>query len=68
VTAACGAVLRVELNPARGSERKKARPCVVVQRDAANAPSPTLIVCPSPTRVAGPETCSTSPSAAGSAG
>jgi mRNA interferase MazF len=46
VTTARGAVLRVELDPARGSELKKARPCVVVQRDAANATSPTLIVCP----------------------
>jgi mRNA interferase MazF len=46
VTAARGDVMRVQLDPARGSEMKKARPCVIVQRDAANASSPTLIVCP----------------------
>ncbi|MGA8533454.1 MAG: type II toxin-antitoxin system PemK/MazF family toxin [Candidatus Tumulicola sp.] len=36
----------VTLDPAVGSETKKKRPCVVVQRDAANAVSPTTIVCP----------------------
>jgi len=46
VTASRGDVMRVQLDPARGSEMKKTRPCVVVQRNAANASSPTLIVCP----------------------
>jgi mRNA interferase MazF len=36
----------VALDPAAGSESKKTRPCLVVQRDAANAASPTTIVCP----------------------
>lgn len=34
------------LDPARGSEQAKTRPAVVVQRDSANAVSPTTIVCP----------------------
>lgn len=36
----------VTLDPTVGSESKKTRPCLVVQRDAANAVSPTTIVCP----------------------
>jgi mRNA-degrading endonuclease toxin of MazEF toxin-antitoxin module len=36
----------VALDPAVGSESKKKRPCLVVRRDAANAASPTTIVCP----------------------
>ena len=38
--------MRVELDPTIGSELKKTRPCVVVQRNAANRTSPILIVCP----------------------
>ena len=34
------------LDPVRGSEQAKTRPAVVVQRDSANATSPTTIVCP----------------------
>lgn len=37
---------RVALDPAVGSEQAKTRPCVVVQRNAANRPSPITIVCP----------------------
>ena len=33
-------------DPVRGSEQAKTRPAVVVQRDSANATSPTTIVCP----------------------
>jgi mRNA interferase MazF len=29
-----------------GAETQKKRPCLIVQRDAANASSPTTIVCP----------------------
>ena len=36
----------VKLDPAVGSEAKKTRPCLVVQRDSANLMSPTAIVCP----------------------
>jgi mRNA interferase MazF len=39
-------VWRVALDPTVGSEIRKSRPCVVVQRDAANRTSPTTIVCP----------------------
>lgn len=41
-----GDVFRVNLDPTVGSETRKTRPCVVVQRDAANRTSPTTIVCP----------------------
>ena len=41
-----GDVLRIEPDPAVGSEMKKSRPCVVVQRDSANEKSPVVIVCP----------------------
>jgi mRNA interferase MazF len=41
-----GDVWWVSLDPTIGSETKKKRPCLVVQRDAANATSPTTIVCP----------------------
>ena len=41
-----GDVVWVDLDPASGSELKKTRPCVVVQRDAANATSPTTIIAP----------------------
>ena len=46
MTIARGDVLRVDLDPAVGSEMRKSRPCVVVQRNAANQTSPTVIVCP----------------------
>ncbi len=41
-----GSVWYVRLDPIVGSELAKTRPCVVVQRDAANHTSPTTIVCP----------------------
>ena len=41
-----GDVVWVDLDPAKGSEVSKRRPCVVVQRDAANETSPTTIVAP----------------------
>ncbi len=41
-----GDVVRVQLDPTRGSEIRKTRPCVVVQRDAANRGGRTTIVCP----------------------
>jgi mRNA interferase MazF len=41
-----GQVWHVALDPAVGSEQAKTRPCVVVQRDSANATSPVTIVCP----------------------
>jgi mRNA interferase MazF len=41
-----GEIWRVVLDPTVGSEVRKVRPCLVVQRDAANRSSPTTIVCP----------------------
>jgi mRNA interferase MazF len=41
-----GDVWWVSLDATIGSETGKKRPCVIVQRDAANASSPTTIVCP----------------------
>ena len=41
-----GQVWSVALDPTVGSEQAKMRPCVVVQRDAANNASPGTIVCP----------------------
>jgi mRNA interferase MazF len=41
-----GEVYVFYLDPVVGSEQGKRRPCVVVQRDAANRSSPTTIVCP----------------------
>lgn len=41
-----GDVVRIRLDPAQGSELEKTRPCVVVQRDAANRSGRTTIVCP----------------------
>lgn len=41
-----GAVFWVDLDPTIGRETRKTRPCVVVQRDAADLNSPTTIVCP----------------------
>jgi mRNA interferase MazF len=46
MTVARGDVVRVGLDPAVGSEMQKTRPCVVVQRDAANRGGRTTIVCP----------------------
>ena len=46
MTIARGDVLHIDLDPTVGSELKKARPCVVVQRDSANQTSPIVIVCP----------------------
>jgi len=52
-------VVRVELDPTRGSETRTARPCLIVSPDEANAHLRTLIVAPMttggkpyPTRVA----------------
>ncbi|MDQ7823368.1 MAG: type II toxin-antitoxin system PemK/MazF family toxin [Candidatus Eremiobacteraeota bacterium] len=39
-----GDVLLVDLNPARGSEQRKIRPCVVLQNDVGNLYSPVTIV------------------------
>ena len=39
-------VVRVELDPTRGSEIRKARPCLIVSPDEANAHLRTLIVAP----------------------
>jgi mRNA interferase MazF len=41
-----GDVVEVVLDPTIGSEIKKSRRCVIVQRDAANRTSPILIICP----------------------
>lgn len=46
VTVSRGQLVRVQLDPARGSEQRKTRPCVVVQRDAANRAGRTTLVCP----------------------
>jgi mRNA interferase MazF len=46
VTISRGDVVRVELDPTRGGELRKTRPCVVVQRDAANRGGRTTIICP----------------------
>ena len=40
-----GDIWWVNLDPAIGSKLRKTRPCLVVQRDSANAVSPTAIVC-----------------------
>lgn len=39
-----GDVLRVDFDPAKGSEPAKARPCVVIQNDVGNKYSPVTIV------------------------
>jgi mRNA interferase MazF len=41
-----GEVWWVVLDPTAGSEAKKRRPCVIVQRDSANANSPMTVICP----------------------
>ncbi|TAM60182.1 type II toxin-antitoxin system PemK/MazF family toxin [bacterium] len=41
-----GDVVWVDLDPATGSEINKCRPCLIVQRNAANETSPTTIVAP----------------------
>jgi len=41
-----GTVVRVALDPARGAEIPKTRPCVVVSRDVANQVSQTITVVP----------------------
>jgi mRNA interferase MazF len=41
-----GEVWWVSLDPTIGSETQKTRPCVIVQRDAANETSPTTVICP----------------------
>lgn len=46
VTPRRGDVLRIELDPTRGSEIRKSRPCVVVSPDELNRHLRTLIVAP----------------------
>jgi mRNA interferase MazF len=46
MTIARGDLVRVGLDPTRGSEMRKTRPCVIVQRDAATRGGRTTIVCP----------------------
>lgn len=42
-----GDIVRVDLNPTKGSEQRGAgRPCVVIQNDVGNRFSPTTIVAP----------------------
>jgi len=41
-----GDIIFVDLDPAKGSEQKGFRPCVVVQNDIANKYSPTTIIVP----------------------
>lgn len=41
-----GSVVWIALDPVRGAEVPKTRPCVVVSRDVANELSPTLTVVP----------------------
>ena len=41
-----GEIYRVDLDPTRGSEMKKARPAVVVSNDAINRNAAVVIVCP----------------------
>jgi mRNA interferase MazF len=41
-----GSVVWIALDPARGAEVPKTRPCVVVSRDIANEVSPTVTVVP----------------------
>jgi mRNA interferase MazF len=41
-----GEIWSVALDPTVGNEQAKTRPCLVVQRDAANATSPVTIICP----------------------
>jgi mRNA interferase MazF len=44
--AARGSIWHFQLDPVVGSEQGKTRPCVIIQRDSANASSPVTIVCP----------------------
>ena len=39
-----GDIVYVDLNPSRGSEKKKKRPCLVIQNDVGNKYSPLTIV------------------------
>jgi mRNA interferase MazF len=39
-----GDIFTVDLEPARGSEQGKTRPCVIIQNDVGNKYSPTVIV------------------------
>ncbi len=41
-----GEIYNIDLNPTRGSEIKKARPCVIVSNDTINANSSVIVVCP----------------------
>lgn len=41
-----GNIVLVELDPTRGSERRRTRPCLVVQNDIGNENAPTTIVVP----------------------
>lgn len=39
-----GEIVLVDLNPARGAEKRKTRPCVIIQNDIGNKFSPLTIV------------------------
>ena len=41
-----GEIYWADLDPTKGSEISKTRPCVIVSRDELNAVLPTLVVCP----------------------
>src|ERR1035438_3098969 len=41
-----GVILQISLDPARGHEIKKSRPCLVVQNDVGNKYSPMTVVVP----------------------
>lgn len=41
-----GEIILAKLDPAKGSEQGKTRPCLVIQNDIANAYSPTTIIAP----------------------
>lgn len=41
-----GEIYTVDLEPVRGSEQGKSRPCVVIQNDIGNQYAPTVIVAP----------------------
>ncbi len=41
-----GEIYNVDLNPTRGSEMQKARPCIIVSNDIINANGSVVIICP----------------------
>ncbi|HLD58125.1 MAG TPA: type II toxin-antitoxin system PemK/MazF family toxin [archaeon] len=50
-----GDIVLVNLEPTRGPEQGKIRPCVVVQNNIANQFSPTTIIVPLTTKISGKE-------------